>query len=221
MAGPDGLAGWIAAVRSSRSPTAPLIAFSRDPQAKARALMRGATGFLEVPCRREDFASLVGTWLKMHRLSLRSAGASAPTATPAPAHQAANAPAATILIVDDSAVVHTFVREALKGTGHKLVHAYDGVEGLRAARRSVPDLVISDLDMPNLDGFEMCRQLRAEPATRAVPIVILSARGKGVDVDKSFAAGANDFLSKPVSEKELLSRIERILGTAFIPPSGG
>lgn len=217
MAGPDSLPAWIAAVRSSRSPTAPLIAFSRDPQAKARALSRGASGFLEVPCRPEGFTALVGTWLRMHRLTQR-AGASSMAV---PALKLEGATAATILVVDDSAVVHKFVRETLKGTGHRLVHAYDGVEGLAAAQKSVPDLVLSDLDMPNMDGFEMCRRLRLLPATRTVPIIILSARGQGLDVDRSRAAGANDFLSKPVSEKELRSRIERLLGPAFTPPSGG
>lgn len=208
MAGPNGLPAWIAAVRSSRSPTAPLIAFSRDPQAKARALTLGAAGFLEVPCRAEDFSSLVGNWVRMHRLTLRSVGESAPAVT-----------AATILVVDDSAVVHSFVRATLKNTGYRLVHAYDGVEGLAAARRSVPELVLTDLDMPNLDGFEMCRQLRAEPATRSVPIIVLSARGRGADVDPRLAS-ASDFLCKPVSEQELRSRIERILGPAFMPPAG-
>lgn len=216
MAGPDSLPAWIDAVRASRSPTAPLIAFSRDPQAKARALMRGASGFLEVPCRPEGFTSLVGNWLRMHRLTQR-AGASSVAVTALKLGGAT----ATILVVDDSAVVHKFVRATLKGTGHRLVHAYDGVEGLAAAKRSVPDLVLSDLDMPNMDGFEMCRRLRLEPATRTVPIIILSARGQGQAVDHSLAVGANDFLSKPVSEKELRSRIERLLGPAFISPLDG
>jgi adenylate cyclase len=92
-----------------------------------------------------------------------------------------------------------------------VAHAHDGLQGLEAARRAKPDVVISDIDMPGLDGFEMCRQLKADPTTRDVPILILSARGAGVDIDRGFDVGANDFLTKPVSENELTSRVEHVL----------
>lgn len=191
----------------------PLIAFSRHAHAKARALAQRASGFLRMPCRAEDFWSLINTWHTMRQRSSRPSDAARP---PAPvAAKGLDAPqqqsATTILLVDDSTVIHSFVEAALQGSGYTLLHAFDGLQGLEAARAQVPDLVISDIDMPNLDGFGMCRRLRQDPITQAVPILILSARGKGVDVDHSFDVGANDFLSKPVSENEFLSRVEQML----------
>ena len=189
----------------------PLIAFSRHPQAKARALSQGASGFLLMPCRTEDFWSLINTWHTMRRRSARPTNAAPQTAAAAPTPARPAQPGTTILLVDDSTVIHSFVEAALQGCGYTLLHAFDGLQGLDAVRAQVPDLVISDLDMPNLDGFGMCRRLRQDPLTQAVPILILSARGKGVDVDHSFDVGANDFLSKPVSENEFVSRVEQML----------
>lgn len=214
----DALDRWVAALRAGGTRSAPLIAFSRDPRAESRALARGASDFLKVPCRVEELGTLVRSWLRMHRAGsgVESSPRSVPTAPappdPSPEPAGPRGPA-TILLVDDSSVIHSFVENALRGTGYRLLHANDGLEGLEAATKEVPDLVISDIDMPNLDGFEMCRKLRGKSATEAVPILILSARGKGVDIDRGFDVGANDFLSKPVSENELLSRIEQILSS--------
>lgn len=206
-----GLEGWIAALHSAGVTTAPIIAFSRDPVAESRALARGASGFFKVPSRAEDFWSFVCTWLRMHRKIPRRGESSKSQMATVVGKKGAPRKTATILLVDDSSVIHSFVEETLANTGHRLLHANDGLEGLTVARKTRPDLVISDIDMPNLDGYEMCRRLRKEPATQAVPILILSARGKGVDIDRGFDVGANDFLSKPVSENELLSRIEQVI----------
>ncbi|MFO0576430.1 MAG: response regulator [Polyangia bacterium] len=198
------LEDWVEAVRASASRAAPLIAFARDPWARSQALQRGAAGFLKVPCLAAEFWSLVRPWLAMAQRR--------PGAEEAPVQRPRRG--ATILLVDDSAVIHRFVQGALQGSGHTLIHASDGLAGLEAARRSVPELVITDVDMPHLDGYELCRRLRAEAPTRTVPILILSARGRGVDADRSQEVGATACLAKPVSEKDLLARIEQLLAAA-------
>lgn len=200
---------WVEAVRASASRAAPLIAFARDPWARSQALARGAAGFLKVPCLGAEFWSLVRPWLEMAQRRPGTEVAAAPRR------------GAKILLVDDSAVIHRFVQGALQGSGHALVHASDGLAGLEAARRSAPDLVITDVDMPNLDGYELCRRLRAEAPTRTVPILILSARGRGVDADRSQEVGATDSLAKPVSERDLLARIEQLLADAVAAGAAG
>ncbi|HIO79693.1 TPA: adenylate/guanylate cyclase domain-containing response regulator [Candidatus Poribacteria bacterium] len=87
----------------------------------------------------------------------------------------------------------------------------DGVEGLQKAVEYMPDLIISDLDMPNMNGYEMCQEIKQRNATQDIPVVILSVRGTGLDIDKGFDVGANDFLTKPVDEAELISRINLTL----------
>ena len=96
-----------------------------------------------------------------------------------------------------------------------MLSAYDGGEGFRLAVEHVPDLLISDIDMPVMNGYEMCQRIKETESTRGIPILILSARGAGVDIDRGFDAGANDFLTKPVADNELLSRIEMMLDSTL------
>ena len=196
----------------------PLLVFSSDASAEAWALERGASDFLKVPCRPGDLQRLVEPWMRMARVETTSRPVAAPAAPEPAVTQAPATPAseteegATILLVDDSMVIHAYVEAALKPHGFHVLHAHDGAEGLAVAAQTRPDLILSDIDMPVMNGFEMCRQLRQQEATRDTPILILSARGAGVDIDKGFDVGANDFLTKPVSENELISRMELMLG---------
>jgi len=96
-----------------------------------------------------------------------------------------------------------------------LLSAYNGGEGFRLALEHAPDLLISDIDMPVMNGYEMCQRIKESESTRGIPILILSARGAGVDIDRGFDAGANDFLTKTVADNELLSRIEMTLDSAL------
>jgi DNA-binding response OmpR family regulator len=218
------------AVRAADAPTVPIIAFSEDAAAEHKALEAGAWDFLQVPCRPRDLAHLIDQWLAI--------GATAPARpeppAAAPAAEAADGaeveadeapeagirkargktPAPRILLVDDSQVIHSYVETALTREGYEIFHAYDGREGLKQAAQLVPDLVISDIDMPEMNGFEMCRAIKNTPALAEIPILILSARGTGVDIDLGFDVGANDFLTKPVSENELVSRVDLVLGGA-------
>lgn len=220
LASGPALSRWLTSLRASPSPQAPVIAFSRDPQAQSRALAHGASGFLTLPCRSEEFLPLVDSWLSMQRPHLAVADPRRDDALPVGAESAAARPAATILLVDDSALIHAFVEKALSGRGHTLLHAHDGVEGLAVARRTRPDLIISDIDMPNLDGYEMCRQLREDSATQDITLLVLSARAAAQDSDRRFEAGIDDFLSKPVSEHELAERVEQLLALRQGPVGG-
>ena len=108
-----------------------------------------------------------------------------------------------------------FVGNALRESPYHLLSAYDGGEGFRLALEHAPDLLISDIDMPVMNGYEMCQRIKETESTRGIPVLILSARGAGVDIDHGFDAGANDFLTKTVADNELLSRIEMTLDSAL------
>ncbi len=117
-----------------------------------------------------------------------------------------NVPLRTILVVDDDAVVRRYLEAQLAGMGCRLVFAADGAEALARVAEDRPDLVLLDILMPGLDGFEVCRRLKDAPATRDIPVIHLTALGQEAK-DRSFEAGADDFLNKPVNIVELRSRL--------------
>ncbi|PSN75793.1 hypothetical protein C8B47_30720, partial [filamentous cyanobacterium CCP4] len=122
-------------------------------------------------------------------------------------------PTARILLVDDNADMLDYVRRLLSPT--YLVEAVrDGKAALAAIGQQLPDLVLSDVMMPELDGFELLRQLRADPHTRELPIILLSARAGEEARLEGLAAGADDYLTKPFSARELLARVEATLKLA-------
>ena len=114
----------------------------------------------------------------------------------------------TILIVEDNADTARLVRLYLGRDGHKVLAAADGLEGLRLARESRPDLVVLDLMLPGLDGIEVCRALRKESE---VPIVILTARVEEEDHLAGLDIGADDYVTKPFSPRELAARVRAVL----------
>lgn len=115
---------------------------------------------------------------------------------------------ATILAVDDEPHVLKLVRANLESSGYKVLTAADGEEAITAIERQVPDLVILDLMLPNLDGYAVCRRVR-EFST--VPIIMLTARSAQVDLVHGFEVGADDYLTKPFSVAELLVRVQAVL----------
>lgn len=197
----------------------PVIAFSDDPGMEQAALASGAWGFLRVPCREPELAQLIEQWLAMQADGRPDPFAAVAPEPAAAAEEAGDGEATPrsgdtrVLLVDDSQVIHGYVERALAPHGFEVLHAHDGEQGLAAAIEHAPDLIISDIDMPNMNGFEMCRAIKEHADTRAIPILILSARGAGVDIDLGFDVGANDFLTKPVSENELLSRVQMVAGS--------
>ena len=204
-----------ALVSVAEDPSVPVIAFSKDARMEQAALASGAWDFLHVPCRAADLERLVEQWLALQAGGRPEPEAPAPAQAPTPMETptpGADGGATRVLLVDDSQVIHGYVERALAPHGFEVLHANDGREGLEAALRERPDLIISDIDMPEMNGYEMCRAVKEHPETRSIPILILSARGAGVDIDLGFDVGANDFLTKPVSENELLSRVQLVAG---------
>ena len=113
-----------------------------------------------------------------------------------------------ILVVDDEPQITRVLRTALTGNGYEVRTAEDGYAGLRTAREWQPDLVISDISMPNMNGIELCRQLRSESS---LPIIVLSVKGEEKTKVEALDAGADDYVTKPVGMDELLARVRRNL----------
>ena len=122
-----------------------------------------------------------------------------------------SASAGTILIVDDVASNARLLERHLIGDGHRVCFAHDGAEALKVVVREHPDLVLLDVMMPELDGFETCRQLKADPATRLTPVVLVTALQDSRDRVKGLEVGADEFLSKPVNPLELIARVRSLL----------
>jgi len=113
-----------------------------------------------------------------------------------------------ILVVDDESQITRVLRTALTGSGYEVRTAEDGHAGLRLAREWQPDLVITDVSMPNMTGIELCGQLRSESQ---VPIIVLSVKGEERTKVEALDAGADDYVTKPVGMDELLARVRRNL----------
>ncbi len=116
-----------------------------------------------------------------------------------------------ILVVDDEPEAVELVEFNLKQAGYAVVTAVDGAEALKKARSQTPDLIVLDVMLPEMDGFEICKTLRLEPATARVPIVMLTAKAAEIDRVLGLELGADDYLTKPFSPRELLLRVKKIL----------
>jgi DNA-binding response OmpR family regulator len=114
----------------------------------------------------------------------------------------------TILVADDDIDILELVRFKLSRAGHRLLTASDGEAALALARAEAPDVVVLDWMMPKLNGLEVCDAMRRDPALGATTIILLTARAQEADVERGFAAGADDYITKPFSPRELLSRVE-------------
>jgi len=119
---------------------------------------------------------------------------------------------ARVLVADDEDDVRELVVYRLSRSGYDVVEARDGEEALRLAGERTPDLLVLDVMMPRIDGYELTRRLRAEPATSRVPVILLTARTQENDVSQGFEAGADDYLKKPFNPDELLARVRAVLG---------
>lgn len=124
---------------------------------------------------------------------------------------------ARILVVDDEAAIREYETNLLSELGHEVLTAADGKEALRLACERRPHLVLLDIMMPELSGIEVCRQLRADPRTRDIRIIMVSAVDAKRALEESIIAGADDFLAKPVHALELMVRVRSILRVRNIP----
>jgi len=124
--------------------------------------------------------------------------------------------APTVLVVEDDAANRVLLTRLLDRAGYRPVTANDGPSGLAAAFELAPDLVLLDIGLPGMDGLEICRRLRADPRTVALPVVLLTGRTTVDDVVAGLDAGADDFLAKPFHEAELLARLRSARRLALV-----
>ena len=117
-----------------------------------------------------------------------------------------------VLAADDDADILGLITFRLERSGYTVLQAHDGEEAWELARTAKPDLAVLDVMMPKLDGFELTRRLRADEATKRIPIILLTARAQESDVQEGFEAGADDYIRKPFSSQELRARVQAILG---------
>jgi two-component system phosphate regulon response regulator PhoB len=116
-----------------------------------------------------------------------------------------------ILVIDDEPDAIELVAFNLKSAGFQVVTAVDGAEALRQARSTAPDLIVLDLMLPEIDGLDVCKLLRRDPVTAAIPILMLTAKASEVDRILGLELGAEDYVTKPFSPRELVLRIRKIL----------
>ena len=117
----------------------------------------------------------------------------------------------TILLIEDEEDVSDLIRYHLKKSKYRVLSAADGLEGLRLASEERPDAVVLDVMLPRLNGFEVAKRMKADPSTASIPLLILSAKGEPEHRIKGLELGADDYLPKPFSPKELLLRIKALL----------
>ena len=118
---------------------------------------------------------------------------------------------AKILLVEDNEMNRDMLSRRLLRRGCEVVVALDGQEGLRLAETDVPALVLMDMSLPVLDGWETTRRLKASPATRGIPVIALTAHAMAGDRERALAAGCDDFDTKPIEFERLLGKIEALL----------
>ena len=116
-----------------------------------------------------------------------------------------------IILADDSPMIHRHTVPILEDDGYEVVSANDGAECIELARKNAPDLVITDIEMPRLDGYGVCKALKQDPATAHVPVMICSSLGEATDLERGFDAGADDYLVKPVIPEELSTRVRALV----------
>ncbi len=122
--------------------------------------------------------------------------------------------AVRVLVVDDDPVILELLRINFEIEGFEVFSASDGQEGLERARADRPDVVLSDIMMPRLDGLQLLARLRDDPTTAGVPVVLLSAKAQNAEVQRGLALGADDYVTKPFDPLELIDRVNAVLANS-------
>jgi DNA-binding response OmpR family regulator len=186
------LAAALREVRKSFAPDeAAAIVLGLEESDRALAREFGADAFLRLPFSDHDLLEAVGAATRKRKL---------------------------ILLADDSPLIHRHTVPILAEAGYELLSAADGAEALRLARERRPDLVITDVEMPELDGYQLAAALKAGSETAHVPVLICSSLGEAQDLERGFDAGADDYLVKPVVPEEILTRVRSLL-SGTVPAS--
>lgn len=130
-------------------------------------------------------------------------------------------PKGKILVVDDEIYIVHILDFSLGMEGYEVVTALDGEQALAKVKSEKPDLVVLDIMMPKLDGYETCKILKTNPETKGIPVILLSAKGRNVDQKMGYQVGADDYITKPFSPRKLVERINMILGQPSTQPVTG
>jgi DNA-binding response OmpR family regulator len=116
-----------------------------------------------------------------------------------------------ILLVDDSSTILMMEKFILRNGPYELLTATNGEEGVRKASEQLPDLILLDVIMPKMGGFEACRLIRATEATKSIPIIMVTTRGEAANVEAGWANGCTDYVTKPINSIELLAKVRNFL----------
>lgn len=123
-----------------------------------------------------------------------------------------------ILVVDDERHIVRLVEVNLQRAGYDVVTAYDGVEALEKVKADKPDMIVLDVMMPRMDGFEVLQNLQADPECSEIPVIMLTAKAQDADIFKGWQSGVSSYLTKPFNPRELLTFVERIFQSLEEPP---
>ena len=116
-----------------------------------------------------------------------------------------------ILVVDDQEDNRRILRDLLTSVGHEVIEALTGEEAVASAEARVPDLILMDIQLPGIDGYEATRRIKAKPALRAIPLIVVTSYALSGDETKALAAGADAYVSKPFSPRALLAKVREYL----------
>ena len=119
-----------------------------------------------------------------------------------------------VLIVDDEANILLSLEFLMQQSGYEVVTAPDAEDALEKIRSQPPDLVLLDISLPGMSGFDLLEILRSEEATHSLPVIMLTAHGREIEKEKGMALGADDYITKPFSTRELVTRVEALLNPA-------
>ena len=125
-----------------------------------------------------------------------------------------------ILVVDDERHIVRLVEINLQRAGYDVVTAYDGVEALEKVKSEKPDMLVLDVMMPRMDGFEVLGKLQSDPSTSEIPVIMLTAKAQDADIFKGWQSGVSSYLTKPFNPRELLTFVERIFQSLDEGPHG-
>jgi CheY-like chemotaxis protein len=126
----------------------------------------------------------------------------------------------SVLVVDDEPMTRNLLRMILSHAGYAIYEAEDGLDALEKIKDLAPDLVVLDVMMPIMDGIDVCKAVRGDAATADLPIIMLSAYANSGVVEDSMKAGANRYLTKPISRKKLLEEVRELLEAAAVTQNG-
>jgi len=116
-----------------------------------------------------------------------------------------------VLVVDDEEYIQHILNFSFGAEGYDVVTAADGEEAIKKAKSEKPDIIVLDIMMPKMDGYEACKRLKTDPSTKSIPVILLTAKGREVDRKLGAQAGADDYVVKPFSPGRLIERVEGMM----------